>query len=204
MENKQQLLKYYRDKFKDYFSPALLDYHLERLYEEAKRTFSPNKGVDFKTHLARVMQQLNRVATYKGSTLKQSEYSKQLTNRIKNEYNRLKVLKGKDPSLEEVAKNLNVPVEKVENALRYSVHSAIVPGKDFQMFHVNPKDFIGGLDKKDEKVLEAIVEDMPLDKAIKHTGLGKSQFYERRKKLFEKIRTSYIKTLRDTYAPIGE
>ena len=196
---KNEYTQYYKNRFKDYFSPALLDYHIEKIYNQAAKTYSPAKGTTFQTHLASQMQQLNRVAVYKGGTLKQTEYSKQLAAKIKNEYEKQKVLTGKEPSYDDIAKKLKIPVDKVKNVMDVSVHAAIVPGKDFKRFDVNPEDFIGGLQDKDKKIMEAITQDMPLDKALKHTGLGKSQFYEKRKQMFNKIRESYIKVLRETH-----
>ena len=195
MDNKEKLLSYYRTKYKDYFSPSMLDFHLNRLYDEAKKTFDPSKS-DFKTHLATHMQRMSRIAIYKGSLLKKTEYGKDMMNRIMNAYNKIKTVEMKEPTPEEIAKATGIPLKKVEETLRNNVHAAIVPGVETSKLYIDA-DIISGISNEEKKVLDTIVKNMPPEKAYKHTGLNKTKYYQIRNSIREKLRKAYLNTLRD-------
>jgi len=195
MQEKEKHLNYYRTKFKDNFSPAMLEFHLNRLYDMAVNSYNPKKSA-FPTHLASYMQKLNRVANYKGGLLKTTEYEKGLTNKVLNTYYEQKAISLSAPAPEEIAAKTGVPLKKVKEILKNNVHAAIVPGMDSSALHIDT-DLVYGLDDTEKKVLETIEKDMKPEQAYKHTGLSKTKYYEIRNKVREHLRSAYLNTLKD-------
>jgi len=196
-KDKDKYLSYYKTKFKDHFSPAILDYHLEKVFNDSINTYNKNKG-SFSTHLASNMGTLNRIANNKGSLIKETEYAKTMKNKISGIKNELTTLIGKEPTPDEIAKELGISVDKVNDVLQSSdTHAAIVHGLDVGKENISANSLLSGLSGTSQKVLETINKNMDLDKAMKHTGLKKSKYYEERKKIENKLKSSYINHLRN-------
>ena len=194
-KEKEKYLSYYRNKFKDYFSPAELEFHLHRYYDMAKNSYDPSKG-NFSTHLAAYMQKLNRVANYKGGLLKETEYGKGLNNKVMNAYYEIKTLEMRTPEPEDIAKKTGIPLKKVKEILESNTHAAIVPGMDAQGLHIDT-DILNGLDDTEQKVLETINKNMSPNEAYKYTGLSKTKYYEVRNSIRERLRKAYLDILRN-------
>ena len=195
--DKEKYLKYYRNKFKDNFSPAILEYHLNDLYDKAVKSYKPDKS-GFSTHLAAYMQKLNRVANYKGSLLKQTEYGKGLNNKVMKEYYRIKTIEMRAPEPEDIAKNTGIALKKVKEVLNSNTHAAIVPGVETSKLYIDG-DMISGLDDTSKKVLDTINKNMPPDKAYKYTGLNKTKYYEVRNSIRDKLKKAYLNQLKENH-----
>lgn len=194
-KEKEKYLSYYRNKFKDNFAPAELEFHLHKYYEMAKKSYNPSKG-SFSTHLAAYMQKLNRVANYKGGLLKETEYGKSLNDKVMNAYYEIKTLEMRTPEPEDIAKRTGIPVKKVKEILQNNVHSAIVHGIDTQKMFIDT-DILTGLDDTEQKVLETIQKNMKPEEAYKYTGLGKTKYYEVRNSIRDRLRKAYLDMLRN-------
>lgn len=197
MENKEKHLQYYRDKFKDNFSPAILEFHLNRLYDQAVKSYNPDKSA-FNTHLAAYMQKINRVSNYKGGLLKKTEYGKSLNNKVMNEYYNIKTLDMKVPEPEEIAKRTKIPLKKVQEILKNNTHAAIVPGIETSKLDING-DLLSGLEPTEKKVFDTINKNMAPEKAYKYTGLNKTKYYEIRNKVKDKLRKAYLNVLKENH-----
>lgn len=197
MKDRDKHLNYYRNKFKDNFSPAVLEYHLNDFYDKAVKSYNPDKSA-FSTHLAAYMQKLNRVANYKGSLLKQTEYGKGLNNKVMKEYQRIKTIEMKTPEPEDIARNTGIPLKKVTEILNNNTHAAIVPGVETSKLYIDG-DMISGLDDTSKKVLETINKNMPPDKAYKYTGLNKTKYYEVRNSIRDKLKKAYLNQLKENH-----
>jgi len=196
IDKKDDYVKYYKQKFKDHFSPAILDYHVEKAFNNAIKTYNPNKA-SFQTHLSNYMNKLNRVANSKGGLVKKTEYSSLYKNKVINTMNEIETLTGQKPTEEELAKKLGMPVSKVKEIIESEQHVAIVHGVDTSKIEITPETLLSGLSKDEEKVLHTITKNMSPDKAYKYTGLGKTKYYEQRKKIEKKLKSSYINHLRN-------
>lgn len=195
-KQKNKLLSYYKTRYEGHFSPAMLDFHVERLYNQAVKTYDPNKS-QFQTHLATYMNKMSRAAQAKGGLIKTTEYSKGIENKIINTYKEMKTYKHITPTTYDIAKKLKIPESKVKSVLENNQHVAIVHGVDTSKIDINPKDLLHGLSKEEEKVLHTISQNMTPEKAYKYTGLPKTTYYSKRKELQDKMKQAYIKTLRD-------
>lgn len=196
--NEEKHLNYYRTKFKDNFSPALLEFHLREALEKAKKSYDPSKG-SFSTHLATYMQKLNRVANYKGGLIKDTEYNKNLTNKVMNTFYELKTLHEITPTPEDIAKKTKMPLKKVKEILKNNTFAAIVPGVDTAKIHIDA-DILNGLDGDEKKVLETIQKDInPPEKAYEYTNLSKTKYYEVRNRVRDKLRKAYLNTLKENH-----
>ena len=201
MENKEKHLSYYRAKFKDNFSPAMLEFHLNKLYDQSVKSYNPDKAA-FNTHLAAYMQKLNRVSNYRGGLLKLTEYGKSLNGKVMKEYQKIKTLDLKTPEPEDIAKNTGIPVKKVQEILKNNTHAAIVPGVETAKLGIDT-GLLSGLDDTEQKVLHTIEKDMPPEKAYAHTGLAKTKYYEVRNSVRDKLRKAYINTLKANHVVSG-
>ena len=121
-KDKEKHLNYYRNKFKDNMSPAMLEFHLNRLYDMAAKSYNPSKS-NFNTHLASYMQKLNRVANYKGGLVKDTEYGKGLNNKVMNAYYEIKTTSLSAPTPEEISKKTGVPLKKVKEILVFLIEA---------------------------------------------------------------------------------
>lgn len=196
-KNKEKHLNYYRNKFKDNFSPAVLEFHLNRLYDQATNSYNPDKSA-FNTHLAAYMQKLNRVSNYKGGLLKNTEYGKGLNNKVMKEYYNIKTTELKVPEPEDIAKKTGINVKKVEEILNNNTHAAIVPGIETAKLNIDTS-LLSGLNEQEHKVLGTIEKDLPPEKAYKVTGLNKTKYYEVRNNVRDKLRKAYLNTLKDNH-----
>ncbi len=197
MKDREKHLKYYRNKFKDNFSPAILEFHLNDLYDKAVKSYNPDKSA-FNTHLASYMQKMNRVANYKGSLLKETEYGKGLNNKVMKEYNRIKTIEMRAPEPEDIAKNTGLPFKKVQEILNNNTHAAIVPGVETSKLYIDG-DIISGLDDTSKKVLDTINKNMSPEESYKHTGLSKTKYYETRNSIRDKLKKAYLNQLKENH-----
>ena len=197
MKDREKHLKYYRNKFKDNFSPAILEFHLNDLYDKAVKSYNPDKSA-FNTHLASYMQKMNRVANYKGSLLKETEYGKGLNNKVMKEYNRIKTIEMRTPEPEDIAKNTGLPFKKVQEILNNNTHAAIVPGVETSKLYIDG-DIISGLDDTSKKVLDTINKNMSPEESYKHTGLSKTKYYETRNSIRDKLKKAYLNQLKENH-----
>ena len=197
MKDREKHLKYYRNKFKDNFSPAILEFHLNDLYDKAVKSYNPNKSA-FNTHLASYMQKMNRVANYKGSLLKETEYGKGLNNKVMKEYNRIKTIEMRTPEPEDIAKNTGLPFKKVQEILNNNTHAAIVPGVETSKLYIDG-DILSGLDDTSKKVLDTINKNMSPEESYKHTGLNKTKYYETRNSIRDKLKKAYLNQLKENH-----
>jgi hypothetical protein len=193
---KNKYLPYYKKKYESHFSPALLNYHSNKLFEQAVKTYDPSKS-QFQTHLSFYMSKMNRVANNKGSLVKETEYFKTHKNEVLNTYHEMKTIQDKAPTPLEISKKTGVPQNKVKEILASEFRVSIVPGVDTKQLEIEPNTLLYGLNKDESKVLDTISKNMPPDKAYKYTGLSKTIYYEKRKDIQKKLKQAYIKHLRD-------
>jgi len=193
---KNKYLPYYKKKYETSLSPAILNFHANKLFNQAVNTYDPNKA-QFQTHLSFYMSKMNRVANNKGALVKETEYFKTHKNKVLNTYHEMKTISDKTPTPLEVSKKTGVPESKVKEILSSEFRVAIVPGVDTKRLEIEPDMLLHGLNKEENKVLDTINKNMSPDKAYKHTGLSKTMYYEKRKEIQNKLKQAYIRHLKD-------
>jgi len=154
---KNKYLPYYRKKYETSLSPAILNFHTNKLFNQAVNTYDPNKA-QFQTHLSFYMSKMNRVANNKGALVKETEYFKTHKNKVSNTYHEMKTISDNTPTPLEVSKKTGVPESKVKEILSSEFRVAIVPGVDTKSLDIEPNMLLHGLNKEENKVLSDVAK----------------------------------------------
>jgi hypothetical protein len=190
----QKTIAYYKNKFSRSIPPAELDYHIYKQVKSAEKTFDKSKGASFATHLSNHLKKLNNVVHDSLSMLKSGRDSGLSINHIHKVRNELYMLTGEEPSAADISKKTGIPQHIVEKHMATGqVKTVMVDDFSHGTSYIDVQSLLPDMSTQEKKVADTIINEMPISKALGHTGLSRSSFYRSRNALRSKLREAYLR-----------
>lgn len=193
--NSDGTIEHFKKKFSSSLPPSELEYLLFKGFNNAKATFDASKGAGFATHLSNHLQRLYRDAESTKSSLKTSEGSLLKDNKVLRAKDELYMRFGTEPSNEEIAKHLKMPLKDISKSLRNSGRQNVkVKEYKSKQIQIDVPTLLPSIKKDEQKIADTIAKGMNLQQSLKHTGMSKSEFYRQQGTFKDKLRQSYLRT----------